>query len=220
MLLFPYLGIFHPIEFISSAIFLYSFISSLNTTNIVCLSYILYYIVNTVLFHSNYLFPSSMSAFALNSVCILVPKFEFQYFRIVLKNVERYQEKTREFHLQCFFIPWRKLQFIHYVIIHFNFNIILWGGFVLPVSEKKGHPHKKTTTLPCAYCENVLCSTLFFHVTFLCSSQWKNRPVCEFLTKVCDEEENSILLWWKTKMIMVSPVILWNMIDESWWCSR
>ena len=155
-----------------------------------------------------------MSAFALNSVWIFATKLESHYFRIVLKNVERYQEKTRELHLQCFFIPWRKLQFIHYVIIHFNFNIILWGGFVLPVSEKKATPTKTTTPL-WAYCENVLCSTLFFHVTFLCSSQWKNRPVCEFLTKVCDEEENSILLWWKTKMIMVSPVNLWNMIDES-----
>ena len=142
MLLFLYLGIFHPTEFISSALFLYTFISSLNSTDIVCLLYILYYIVNTVLFHSNYLFPSSISAFALNSVWIFVTKLEFQYFRIVLKNVERYQEKTREFHLQCFFIPWRKLQFIHYVIIHFNFNIILWGGFVLPVSEKKATPIK------------------------------------------------------------------------------
>ena len=107
-----------------------------------------------------------------------------------------------------------------------NYNsYIMWSSILISTSYseedlycqslKKGHPHKKNTTLPCAYCENVLCSTLFFHVTFLCSSQWKNRPVCEFLTKVCDEEENSILLWWKTKMIMVSPVILWNMIDES-----
>ena len=160
MLLFPYLRIFSPTEFISSAIFLYSFISSLNTTNIVCLSYILYYKVNTVLFHSNYLFPSSISAFALNSVWIFVTKLEFQFFRIVLKNVERYQEKTREFHLQCFFIPWRKLQFIHYVIIHFNFNIILWGGFVLPVSEKS-HPHKKPP--PCrALIVKTYCVLLFF----------------------------------------------------------
>ena len=161
MLLFLYLGIFHPTEFISSALFLYTFISSLNSTDIVCLLYILYYIVNTVLFHSNYLFPSSISAFALNSVWIFVTKLEFQYFRIVLKNVERYQEKTREFHLQCFFIPWRKLQFIHYVIIHFNFNIILWGGFVLPVSEKKPPPKKKPP--PCrALIVKTYCVLLFF----------------------------------------------------------
>ena len=113
-----------------------------------------------------------------------------------------------------------------------NYNsYIMWSSILISTSyseedlycqslKKKATPIKKNTTLPCAYCENVLCSTLFFHVTFFCSSQWKNRPVCEFLTKVCDEEENSILLWWKTKMIMVSPVNLWNMIDESWWCSR
>ena len=106
-----------------------------------------------------------------------------------------------------------------------NYNsYIMWSSILISTSYSeedlycqslKKRPPQQKPPPHCGLIVKTYCVLLFFPCDFLCSSQWKNRPVCEFLTKVCDEEENSILLWWKTKMIMVSPVNLWNMIDES-----